>query len=161
MAIAPPDDWNLRFSSQLRPENALQLTESADRNLRMDTINLAVNGTLMRGLELNPNMINAGATFVREAMTEPAYRLWSIGDRHPAMLRVKSGGTSVALEVWAVPPAGLAQILLQEPPGLCIGKVKLSDGEDVLGVVGEPIICEGQLEITQWGGWRAYRASAT
>ena len=66
------------------------------------SILLAVNGTLMRGLELNPNLLTAGATFVREAHTEAAYRLWSIGDRHPAMVRVNSGGTKVAVEVWAV-----------------------------------------------------------
>ena len=122
----------------------------------MDTVYLAVNGTLMRGLELNQNMTGAGATFVREASTEPTYRLWSIGDRHPAMMRVKEGGVAIALEIWAVPPDGLAQILQQEPPGLCIGKVKLSDGEEVLGVIGEPLLCEGQVDITQWGGWRAY-----
>jgi allophanate hydrolase-like protein len=122
-------------------------------------VHLAVNGTLMRGLELNPNMLSAGATFVREAATVPTYRIWSIGDRHPAMIRVASGGVSVALEVWAVPPDGLAQILMQEPPGLCIGKVKLLDGEEVLGVLGEPLLCEGQREITQHGGWRAYIAS--
>jgi len=122
-------------------------------------VKLAVHGTLMRGLELNPNMIDAGATFVREAATVPAYRLWSINDRHPAMIRVASGGVSVAVEVWAVPPAGLAQILLHEPPGLCIGKISLSDGEEVLGVLGEPLLCEGQREISQHGGWRAYIAS--
>lgn len=125
----------------------------------MMAVKLAVNGTLMRGLELNPNMIDAGATFVREAATVPAYRLWSINDRHPAMIRVASGGASVAVEVWAVSPEGLAQILLQEPPGLCIGKIILSDGEEVLGVLGEPLLCEGQREITQHGGWRAYIAS--
>lgn len=121
-----------------------------------DPVLLAVNGTLMRGLELNPNLLEVGATFVRETSTEPSYRLWSINDRHPAMVRVKSGGVSVALEVWAVPPAGLASILLKEPPGLSIGKVKLSDGAEVLGVLGEPILCEGQREITAFGGWRAY-----
>ena len=125
----------------------------------MMAVKLAVNGTLMRGLELNRNMIDAGATFVREAATVPAYRLWSIDDRHPAMIRVASGGASVAVEVWAVSPEGLAQILLQEPPGLCIGKIRLSDGEDMLGVLGEPLLCEGQREITQHGGWRAYFAS--
>ena len=125
----------------------------------MMTVKLAVNGTLMRGLELNPNMITAGATFVREAVTVSAYRLWSINDRHPAMIRVASGGASVAVEVWAVPPDGLAKILLQEPPGLCIGKVTLADGEEVLGVLGEPLLCAGQREITQHGGWRAYIAS--
>lgn len=122
-------------------------------------VHLAVNGTLMKGLELNPNLTNVGATFVREATTEPTYRLWSIGDRHPAMIRVKEGGVAIALEVWDVPPEGLAIVLQQEPPGLCIGKVKLSDGEEVLGVVGEPLLCEEQIEITQWGGWRAYCAS--
>lgn len=121
-----------------------------------ETLNLAVNGTLMRGLELNGNLLNVGATFVREAQTEPTYRLWSIDDRHPAMLRVREGGAAIALEVWDVPVAGLATILLQEPPGLCIGKVRLRDGEVVLGVLGEPILCENKQEITQWGGWRAY-----
>ena len=117
---------------------------------------LAVNGTLMRGLELNPNLLGVGATFVREATTTAVYRLWSIGDRHPAMIRVASGGVAVAVEVWSVPAEGLADILLKEPAGLSIGKVTLADGTEVLGVLGEPILCEGQKEITAAGGWRAY-----
>jgi hypothetical protein len=128
----------------------------------MDKTLLAVNGTLMRGLELNPNMIAAGATFVREDETEACYRIWSIGDRHPAMQRTSSaagGGTRVALEVWDVPLAGLASILQNEPPGLSIGKVLLKDGSVVLGVLGEPFLCEGQREITSFGGWRAYTAA--
>jgi hypothetical protein len=52
----------------------------------------------------------------------------------------------------------LVQVLLQEPPGLSIGKVTLSTGETVLGVLGEPILCEGQREISDFGGWRAYLA---
>jgi gamma-glutamylcyclotransferase (GGCT)/AIG2-like uncharacterized protein YtfP len=127
--------------------------------LAMRTVYLAVNGTLMQGLALNQNLLNAGATFVRETTTEPAYRLWSIQDNYPAMIRVAEGGVAIAIEVWQVPVAGLAEILQQEPPGLSIGKVKLADGEVVLGVLGEPICCESQLEITQWGGWRAYQAS--
>lgn len=122
-------------------------------------IPLAVNGTLMRGLELNGNLISAGARFVREASTVPEYRLWSIGDRHPAMLRVREGGAAIALEVWSVPAAGLASILMAEPPGLCIGKVRLAGGDETLGVLGEPILCEGQREITEYGGWRAYVAA--
>jgi hypothetical protein len=120
---------------------------------------LAVNGTLMRGLELNPNLLEVGATFVREDATVPAYRIFSINDRHPGMYRVASGGVSVAVEVWAVPPAGLGSILLKEPAGLSIGKVSLLSGEETLGVLAEPILCEGQREITEHGGWRAYCAS--
>lgn len=124
-----------------------------------ETLKLAVNGTLMSGLALNQNLVTVGATFLYEATTTPNYRLWSINDVHPAMVRVSAGGTTVALEVWAVPTAGLIQVLQQEPPGLCIGKVTLSTGEEVLGVLGEPILCEGQTEITAYGGWRAYTAS--
>jgi gamma-glutamylcyclotransferase (GGCT)/AIG2-like uncharacterized protein YtfP len=62
------------------------------------TVNLAVNGTLMRGLELNGNLLSVGATFLREAQTEPTYRLWSIDDRHPAMLRVREGGVRSLLK---------------------------------------------------------------
>ena len=109
---------------------------------------LAVNGTLMRGLELNGNLVESGATFVREARTAPVYRLWSINDRHPAMIRVAEGGAAIALEVWSVAAEGLASILLKEPPGLCIGKIRLEDGTETLGVLGEPALCEGQREIT-------------
>ena len=124
-----------------------------------DTVLLAVNGTLMRGLELNPNLVRAGATFVREDHTDACYRIWSIDDRHPAMMRTPGEGTAVAVEVWDVPMAGLAKVLLSEPPGLCIGKVALADGTVVLGVLGEPFLCAGRREITEYGGWRAYTAA--
>ena len=125
----------------------------------MEKTLLAVNGTLMRGLELSPNMLAVGASFVREDQTDACYRIWSIDDRHPAMLRTPGAGTHVALEIWSVPLAGLAAILQNEPPGLSIGKVVLQDGSIVLGVLGEPFLCEGKREITAHGGWRAYTAA--
>jgi hypothetical protein len=127
--------------------------------MNMDDLLLAVNGTLMSGLELNPNLLAAGATFVQEAKTAACYRLWSIDDRHPAMMRVLTGGVEIALELWSVPPAGLASVLSREPAGLAIGKVKLSGGAEVLGVLGEAFLCEGRREITSYGGWRAYTAA--
>ncbi|MEZ4614497.1 MAG: hypothetical protein R2867_03135 [Caldilineaceae bacterium] len=125
----------------------------------MTTVQLAVNGTLMRGLKLNGNLLNVGAKFVREARTDAHYRLWSIGDVHPAMMRVSSGGTHVALEIWELPAAAIATILAQEPAGLCIGRIVLDDTTTLLGVLGEAYLCEGGTEITQHGGWRAYMAS--
>ena len=124
-------------------------------------VRLAVNGTLMRGFALNGNLLAAGATFVRETTTGRSYRLWSIDDRHPAMLRTPGEGTNVAVEVWEVPVEGLANLLLAEPPGLAIGKVVLRDGSIVLGVLAEPFLCQGKQEITAYGGWRAFIASKT
>jgi hypothetical protein len=53
----------------------------------------------------------------------------------------------------------LASILMTEPAGLSIGKVLLSDGREVLGVLGEPWLCANRTEITTFGGWRAYVAT--
>ena len=119
----------------------------------------AVNGTLMRGLELNDNMLRAGAAFVREAKTAPVYRLWSIDDRHPGMVRVSRGGGAVRLELWEVNPEGLVSIIEAEPAGLSVGRVLLADGSTVLGVLAEPVLTENQREITQHGGWREYLSS--
>ena len=128
----------------------------------MDSVKLAVNGTLMRGLPLEKNLLDAGAFFLREAATAPCYRLWSINDNNPAMLRVDPAdpqAVSVAVEVWQVPAARLASVLMKEPEGLSVGKVTLSDGEVVLGVIGEPELVRGQQEIASYGGWRSYIAS--
>jgi hypothetical protein len=125
----------------------------------VDGVLLAVNGTLMRGLHLNDHLLDAGGVFVRTAVTAPVYRLWSIGDRHPAMIRTTAGdGTAVALEVWRVPLDGLARVVIGEPGGLCLGKVLLDDGDEVLGVLAEPYLVEGHVEITSFGGWRPYIA---
>ena len=128
----------------------------------MEHVKLAVNGTLMRGLPLEKNLLDAGAVFLREAATAPCYRLWSIDDNNPAMLRVSPDdprAVSVAVEVWQVPAAGLASVLMKEPEGLSVGKVTLSDGEVVLGVIGEAELVRGRKEISSYGGWRRYIAA--
>jgi hypothetical protein len=124
--------------------------------IAQENVLLAVNGTLMRGLELEPNLVNLGATFVREDRTEPAYRLYSINDIHPAMVRVPpanaTNGVSVAVEIWSVPADGVATLLEKEPPGLSIGKAKLQNGSIVLGVIAEPALVIGMKDISSYNG---------
>lgn len=128
------------------------------RKMMGKRILLAVNGTLMRGLKLNGNMVKAQAEFVRETTTEASYRCWSIDDDHPGMIKTldKAKGAAIAVEVWSVPASQLAELLISEPEGLCIGKVRLSDGSVVLGVLAEPWVVFNQREITQYAGWRNY-----
>jgi hypothetical protein len=125
----------------------------------VDKVLLAVNGGLMRGMDSHGVMLDAGARFVREDATEPAYRLWSIEDRFPAMLRVAEGGVSISLEIYELPADGFVAVLQREPVGLSVAHVRLVGGDTVLGVVGERILCETGSEITDYGGWRAYRES--
>jgi hypothetical protein len=123
--------------------------------IAQENVLLAVNGTLMRGLELEPNLVNLGATFVREDRTEPAYRIYSINDIHPAMVRVPANATngiSVAVEIWSVPADGVATLLEKEPPGLAIGKAKLQNGTVVLGVIAEPALVVGMKDISNYNG---------
>ena len=119
-------------------------------------IHLAVNGFLMRGLDINQNLIAAQAVYVREDKTSPRYRLWSIDDSYPAMQRDDHEGAEIDLEIWEIPLNGLIEVLKSEPPGLGMGKIELEDGNWVFGVLGEKYICKDRLEITQWGGWRKY-----
>ncbi len=122
----------------------------------MDFVNLAVNGTLMRGLSLNQNLLDVKAELVRETRTSPRYRLWSIYDEFPAMIREENDGDQIEVEIWSLSPSALITILQKEPPGLCIGQIELEDGDTVFGVLGEPYIVIDQKEITGWKGWRNY-----
>ena len=56
--------------------------------------------------------------------------------------------------------AAFGDFVAQVPAPMCIGQVLLADGRDVSGFLCEPIALEGAQDITQFGGWRAYRAAA-
>ena len=120
---------------------------------------LAVNGTLMRGLELEGNLKQAGAIFLKESKTEKSYRLYSINDQYPAMIKVASGGNTVDVELYEISEEGLKDVLSKEPPGLTIKEITLIDGSLAQGVIGLEEITKGQKEITSFGGWRSYLAS--
>jgi hypothetical protein len=150
-----------QIPAMLAGTSGTRIVNTAADGAPAGSVLLAVNGTLMRGLKDNPHMTAAKGTFVREAATEPAYRLWSVDDNHPAMIHVgDDSGTALQVEVWAVPLEGLAGLLENEPSGLAIGKVRLGDGSTVLGVLGESALVAGQREITGYGGWRAYAQAA-
>ena len=122
----------------------------------MNSVLLAVNGTLMRGFPLNQNLLEVNAVFISQSMTSAKYRLWSIGDQYPGMLRDDENGQNIELEIWELSPEALVAILKKEPTGLCIGKIELASGEMVFGVLAEPYITANQREITEFGSWRKY-----
>jgi gamma-glutamylcyclotransferase (GGCT)/AIG2-like uncharacterized protein YtfP len=119
-------------------------------------MNIAVNGSLMRGLALNQNLLDAGAVFISETRTAPIYRLWTVGDHYPAMLRDLTGGAVISVEIWEIDPDGLVEILAKEPPGLTVGRVLLEVGDVVFGILAEAYLVTGLTEITSYGGWRSY-----
>jgi adenine/guanine/hypoxanthine permease len=102
----------------------------------------------------------AQATFVSEVRTAPVYRLFSIADQDPAMIRDDDNGAAIEAELYEVPDDVWPRIRDSEPPGLYRGPVLLADGRKVEGMLGDPVFVQsaGATEITEFGGWRAYRS---
>jgi len=119
---------------------------------------LFVNGTLMRGLALHHNL--EGATFLGAFRTAPRYRLYSIGDVHPGMFEVETGGISVAGEMYRMSDDVWRRVEAGEPPDLYCGPVRLSDGRVVNGILFPRPLAEGRhKDISEFGDWRAYIAT--
>lgn len=119
---------------------------------------LFVNGTLMRGLALHPNL--AGAEFLGVVRTAPIYRVYSIEDRHPGMFEVDAGGVSGADELYRVPQDVWGRVEAGEPPHLYRGRVRLADGREAYGILYPREVVESRhLDISAYGDWRAYRAA--
>jgi gamma-glutamylcyclotransferase (GGCT)/AIG2-like uncharacterized protein YtfP len=122
------------------------------------TVELFVNGTLMRGLALHHNL--DGAEFLGEFRTAPVYRLYSIGDIHPGMFEIETGGVSVAGEMYRMSDEIWARVEAGEPPHLYRGPVRLSDDSTVDGILFPREQAEGKhKDISEFGDWRAYVAS--
>ena len=122
---------------------------------------LFVNGTLMRGLKLHPNMGNS--TFLGEFRTAPFYRVYTINDVHPGMYRLnegETGGASIWGELYNVEDEIWNAIEAGEPPNLYRGTIELEDGRKVFGILYPRELAESHYpEITGFGGWRGYMAS--
>jgi AGZA family xanthine/uracil permease-like MFS transporter len=122
------------------------------------TVELFVNGTLMRGDVLHGNL--EGARFCGERRTAPRYRVYSIGDVHPGMIPADrpGDGVSVAGELYELELEHLERLLADEPDGLGLGVVELENGELRLGIFWTfPTLPETATDISRYGGWRSYR----
>lgn len=123
---------------------------------------VAVVGAHLTGLPLNPLLTRRGGRLVGAARTAPLYRLFALEDQtppKPGLVRVASGGGSLAVEVWAVPVAAYGAFVAEIPPPLGIGTVELDDGRRVQGFLCEAWTTEGRRDITKWGGWKAWLSS--
>lgn len=113
------------------------------------------NGGLMRGQTAHWKL--RGAAFLGEVRTAPCYRLYSIGDRYPAMLPDDERGVAINAELYDLPDALWARVLAVEPPGLYAGPVELDDGRVLDGILGEAdFVARHGQDISAYGGWANY-----
>ena len=119
---------------------------------------LMTNGEGMRGGSVHHTI--ADHPFVGEVQTAPKYRFFSVRDEFPALVPVAEGGGVVRGELYDVPLEVLRDsFLAHEPAELELGAVELDDGRAALCMILRPEERGRHREITEYGGWRAYRAS--
>ncbi|MDF1727759.1 MAG: allophanate hydrolase [Sulfitobacter sp.] len=125
-----------------------------------DRIELAVCGAHMKGLPLNWQLTDLGATFLRRDQTTADYKFYALAGGPPArpgLVRTSGPGTGpVAVEIWSLPIAAFGTFMAGIPAPLGIGTIALADGSSVKGFICEASGTKGATDITQLGDWRTY-----
>ncbi len=127
-----------------------------------DWIPIAVLGAHLAGEPLNHQLTGPGGRFLRATRTAPSYRFYALPNTtppKPGLARVATGGVAIELEVWSLPPAAFGDFVRRIAAPLCIGSLELEDGTRVSGFLCEGHALTGALDISSFGGWRAYRRS--
>ena len=112
-------------------------------------------------MALNGELKAHGGRLIEATSTAPDYRLYALPTTppKPGMLRVEAGaGTSIELELWALPAAAFGKFVAAIPPPLSIGTVRLNDGRGVKGFIVEAADVGNAKDISAFGGWRAFMA---
>ena len=124
------------------------------------TVRVAVVGAHLTGMPLNPQLTERGGQLVARTTTAPHYRFYALPGTvppKPGLQRVADGqGARILLEIWELPVEHYGSFVALVPAPLCIGTLALDDGSSVQGFLCEASALEGALDITAYGGWRAY-----
>ncbi|MEY2462656.1 MAG: hypothetical protein QOH64_794 [Acidimicrobiaceae bacterium] len=125
---------------------------------------IAVVGAHLEGQPLNVQLTERAGRLVERTATARCYRMYALETDPPKPGLVRVGpddpeAGAIELEVWSLEPEAFASFVDAIPAPLAIGRVLLAGGGDVAGFLCEPLAVDGAVDITSFGGWRAYRAS--
>ena len=124
-------------------------------------VRLAVVGAHLTGMPLNRELTDRHAVLVERATTSTAYRLYALAGSvppKPGLARAEGGGP-IDVELWDMPAAAFGSFVAGIPAPLGIGTLELADGRAVKGFICEPWALAHAVDITSFGGWRAYLAA--
>ena len=172
MVLGPAlaDDRVLAMAARLAGEPVLgaQPAPPVDRRVygladSSSSTTLVVVGHHLSDQPRSADLTDRGGVLVSRTSTAPSYRLLRVGDVTPvpALVRVDTGGAAVEVETWALPSAGLAEVLTAAADSVCLGRVLLADGTAEIGFVADATVLAdpSALDITRYGGWRTYLAA--
>jgi allophanate hydrolase len=120
------------------------------------SLTLAVVGKHLRGEPRHHELVERGAVFAGVHRTAPVYRLYRMAGGVPGLVRVEHGGAAIEVELWSLPVASVGGLLAGIGAPLSVGRVRLADGTEHAGFLGEAYATAGAEDITHHGGWREY-----
>ncbi|CBN58667.1 gamma-glutamylcyclotransferase [Kamptonema animale CS-326] len=127
----------------------------------LNTKRIFICGSALRGQPDHKNLQTA--KFIKEAKTQPKYRLHAAGDGwHPAIYEVEIGGISIPGEVYEITLEEFDNLASTEPPNMYPADVVLVDGEVLTAFLYPQELVQkyNWPDISDLGGWAAYKASA-
>ncbi|HYP88291.1 MAG TPA: allophanate hydrolase [Polyangiaceae bacterium] len=122
---------------------------------------LAVAGAHLAGQPLNHELTSLGARRIRTTKTAPEYRLYALDTTPPKPGLVHAPGEAehaIEVEVWELTREAFGAFVAKIPAPMTINMTRLADGSLIKGFSCEPYALRGAREISQFGGWRAFRA---
>ena len=145
-------------TSALYPPGSVPVEEPAS-----DRILIAVVGAHLSDEPLNYQLTERGGRLVRKTKTAPSYELYALpgtSPPKPGLVRVGcERGRSIELEVWDLPSSEFGDFINGVPSPLTIGTVHLCDGRIAKGFLCEEVSVRDALNISEFGGWKAYLKS--
>lgn len=132
--------------------------------IQPDRMTIAVVGAHLTGQPLNYQLTDRDGRFVRTAKTAPSYQLFALpgtSPPKPGLVRGAETGVSIDLEIWDLPVAQFGNFVGEVPSPLTIGMIHLSDGRAVKGFLCEEAAVQDAVNISTFGGWKAYLKSLT
>ncbi|QLG91766.1 allophanate hydrolase [Pseudomonas yamanorum] len=154
------DQYLLSVADALQRQQALAAPATGVAS--HDRTPLVVCGAHLEGLALNSQLTRRGARLLERTHSSADYQLFALAGGppyRPGMLRVAEGGVAIAVEVWDLPSSELGSFLHGIPAPLGLGKVQLADGRWESGFICEPYGLAAAVDISHFGGWRAYLRS--
>ncbi|MFW1801088.1 allophanate hydrolase [Acinetobacter nematophilus] len=167
--IAPAwhDQALAKFAQQWQKITALPLGTSSHHYQKsneiesQNSVKLAVVGAHLSGMPLNFQLTTRHATLLVKTRTAKSYKLFALKNTTPPKpgLQFDVHGSVIEVEVWDVPLANFGAIVAEVPAPLGIGNLQLEDGTWVKGFICEAYATEDAVDISHFGGWRAYMQS--
>ncbi len=127
-----------------------------------DRIELVVVGAHLSGMPLHHELEALGARFARALRTEPRYRLHALPGTDPpkpGLVQTARDGVAIEVEVYRLTPEAFGRFVEAIPAPLGIGRIALEDGTRPAGFLCEAVGLESARDVSQYGGWRAFRAA--